>query len=148
MKYLKFLRDKAVVYPLATIARLEFESFMMGFLSLAPTLLGVLLRGFFSKILFKELRGFPWIQPRCTIVHSERIRIGTHFAVNSGTYINGVGGIDFGNFVLIGSNVTISSGEHPIAGSEPPVFSRVSIPKKLSLATMYGLELGLLLCRE
>jgi len=64
-------------------------------------------------------------------VHSERIVAGTHFGINSGTYINGVGGIQFGNHVLIGSNVTISSGVHPIEGVTPPIFSRRTTPKKI-----------------
>ncbi|MFX5587290.1 DapH/DapD/GlmU-related protein, partial [Acinetobacter baumannii] len=37
----------------------------------------------------------------------------------------------FGSYVLIGSNVTISSGQHPIEGELPPVFARQSIPKKI-----------------
>jgi maltose O-acetyltransferase len=131
MKYFKFLIGKARCYSITTIVRLELESLVNGMLSLVPTLFGIFLRGVASKLFFQNLNGFPWIQPRCTIIHSDRIKAGTNLAINSGTYINGVGGIEFGNFVLIGSNVTISSGEHPIAGIETPIFSRISIPRKI-----------------
>lgn len=75
--------------------------------------------------------GFPWIQPRVTIVHADRIKVGSNFGANSGSYINGIGGITFGDYVLIGSNVTISSGMHPIEGAHPPIFARKSVPKEI-----------------
>ncbi|MBF0292165.1 MAG: acyltransferase [Nitrospinae bacterium] len=131
MEYIKFLMEKAKCYSISTIFRLELESLFFGLMSLIPTLVGVFLRGITSKLFFKQIDGFPWIQPRVTIIHSDRIVAGTRLGVNSETYINGVGGIEFGNNVLIGSNVTISSGEHPIEGIEPSIFSRVVIPKKI-----------------
>ncbi|MGC8001285.1 hypothetical protein, partial [Salmonella enterica] len=76
-----------------------------------PTTGGVILRSVVSKVFFKRCTGFAWIQPRVTIVHADRITMGSNFGVNSGSYINGVGGIEFGSYVLIGSNVTISSGQ-------------------------------------
>ena len=33
--------------------------------------------------------------------------------------------------MLIGSNVTISSGQHPIDGDTPPVFHRQSVPRPI-----------------
>jgi acetyltransferase-like isoleucine patch superfamily enzyme len=96
-----------------------------------PTTGGVFLRALAVKIFFKSSEGFAWVQPRVIIVHSERITIGSNFGVNSGSYINGLGGIEFGSYVLLGSNVTISSGLHSIDDALPPVFSRQSIPKKI-----------------
>jgi acetyltransferase-like isoleucine patch superfamily enzyme len=131
MKYLRFLKEKAKGYSLGTMLRLEFESLFFGIFSLVPTTGGVILRALVSKVFFKRCAGFAWIQPRVTIVHADRITMGNNFGVNSGSYINGVGGIEFGSYVLIGSNVTISSGQHPIEGELPPVFARQSIPKKI-----------------
>ena len=131
MNYLKFLFEKASCYSFTTIIRLEVESFIFGVLSIFPTVIGVFIRGIASKFLFKNISGFPWIQPRVIIVHADRIISGTHLGINSGTYINGVGGIEFGSNVLIGNNVTISSGQHPIEGMTPTIFSRVVIPKKI-----------------
>lgn len=133
MEYLRFLVGKIRSYSLTTLIRLEAESFFLGLFSLAPTTAGVILRATFAKLFFKNIKGFPWIQPRCIIVHSDRIRVGTNFGMNSGTYINGVGEIEIGNYVLIGSNVTISSGMHPIEDESPPIFSRVCVPKKITI---------------
>lgn len=131
MKYILFLREKISGYSVYTVIRLELESLVNGVFSLVPGSLGIFLRGLVGRLFLKKLNGFPWIQPRCTFIHSERISIGTHFGVNTGTYINGVGEIQIGNYVLIGNNVTISSGEHPIKGDSPPIFARCAVPKKI-----------------
>ncbi len=131
MSYFKFLRNKIKGVSILTILRLELESLLYGFFSIVPTTIGIILRALISKLLFKRLDGFPWIQPGTTIVFAERITIGTNFGVNSGCYINGIGGITIGNYVLIGSNVTISSGMHPISGMAPPIFARPSKPKPI-----------------
>jgi maltose O-acetyltransferase len=123
-----FLAGKLKGYSLWLLLRLELESLIFGVLSVVPTTFGIFLRGAAARLLFARAQGLPWIQPRVTIVHSERITMGSAFGVNSGTYINGIGTITFGRDVLIGSNVTISSGRHPIEGKLTPVFHRQSVP--------------------
>jgi maltose O-acetyltransferase len=125
-----FFREKLRGYSLPLLLRLEFESLVFGVASFVPTTFGVCTRALLANLFFKSCRGLCWIQPGVTLVHTERITVGKTFGVNSGAYINGVGGIDIGNSVLIGSNVTISSGKHPIDGIKP-VFSRQSIPSKI-----------------
>jgi acetyltransferase-like isoleucine patch superfamily enzyme len=63
----------------------------------------------------------------------DQLSIGQTFGVNSGSYINAIGGITIGNHVLIGSNVTISSGRHPIDDATPPVFARASEPLPIAI---------------
>lgn len=131
MKYINFLKDKIKGYPISLLFRLEFESLFFGLFNIIPTTFGVLLRGGIAKLFFKSCKGFVWIQPKVVIVHSDRLTVGTNFGINSGTYINAVGGIEIGNYVLIGNNVTISSGMHPIDGTTPSIFERQTIPKKI-----------------
>ncbi len=131
MKYLFFILNKIKGYSFCTLIRLEFESFFICFSSLIPTTIGVILRAVIFKLFALRCTGFPWIQSHVTVVHSDRISVGSNFGVNSFTYINGVGGISIGSYVLIGSNVTISSGMHPIEGDASPIFSRKTIHKKI-----------------
>lgn len=131
MNYFEFLREKTRGYSFRLALRLELESLVFGVIGLIPTTLGVFIRGIILKICFKKCAGFAWVQPRVVFVHTERICIGKLFAVNSNSYINGVGGIDIGDYVLLGSNVTLSSGIHPIKGAYPPIITRQSIPKKI-----------------
>ena len=133
MNYLNFLKEKARGYPLSEILRLEIESLVFGLLSYFPTTLGVLMRGFICKHFFYKCDGFPWIQPRVIFVHTEKISLGNFFGVNSNSYLNGYGGIEIGDHVLLGSNVTISSGIHPINDSDPPIITRQSIPSKITI---------------
>jgi acetyltransferase-like isoleucine patch superfamily enzyme len=98
-----------------------------------PGIIGFVARAAAFKLFFKRLGGFCWVQHGVTIVSSNRLRIGKHFGCNSGTYINAVGEITIGDYVLIGSNVTISSGMHPIEGEEPPIFARPAVPKPIRI---------------
>jgi maltose O-acetyltransferase len=133
LSYFKFLSNKIKGYSFLTLIRLEFESLVFGLFANIPTTFGVLLRGIACKLFIKKINGFAWIQPRCMLIHTERMRVGSNFSVNSGSYINAIGGIEIGNYVLIGSNVTISSGVHPIEGAEPPVFARPTVPLKITI---------------
>jgi maltose O-acetyltransferase len=131
MNYINFLKEKIKGYSFGLIIRLELESFFFFLFSLIPTTFGVIFRAILVKVFFKKCKGFSWIQPRVTIVHSQRLKVGTNFVINSGTYINAVGKIEIGSYVIIGNNVTISSGKHPIEGSHPPIVSRQTIPQKI-----------------
>lgn len=131
MEIVKFVSEKIKGYSFLLLIRLEFESLAFGLASLIPTALGLFIRGGFAKIFFGSCRGFCWIQPRVVLIHTERLRIGKSMGINSGSYINAIGGIEVGDYVLIGSNVTISSGMHPIEGPTPAVFARQTIPRKI-----------------
>jgi maltose O-acetyltransferase len=131
MSTISFLKDKLENVTIRQLLRDEVEQILLWLFKYAPGSLGFLLRYPIYKLLFKQLGGIPWIQANVTIWRTDRLVIGAHFGVNSGTYINAIGGIEIGDYVLIGSNVTISSGRHPIEGEFPPVFARPTIPEKI-----------------
>lgn len=126
-----FLRKKLSSVSAGELLFSQAEAFVVWLAGGVPGVPGFALRSFVYRLLFKELNGFCWIQPGVTIVQANRLEVGKHFGCNTGTYINAVGGITMGDYVLIGSNVTISSGVHPIEGRMPPVFARPTIPKPI-----------------
>lgn len=128
MSSLAFIYRKISTLGVSAIVRSELEAWMLGLADLIPGFAGIFLRYPVYKLLFRRLGGLPIIQRRVTIVHTRRLTVGKHFGVNSGTYINALGDITIGDYVLIGSNVTISSGKHEIDGVEPPIFARPSTP--------------------
>jgi maltose O-acetyltransferase len=115
----------------AEIAYTQWEALVGWLVGGIPGIPGFAVRTAAYKMLFERLGGFAWIQPGATFVATDRIRVGAHFGVNTGSYLNGIGGLTIGDYVLIGSNVTISSGQHPIEGRYPPVFARPAIPKAI-----------------
>jgi maltose O-acetyltransferase len=127
----RFIREKSTSVGLSGLLRLELEGWLFSLASWIPGMVGFAIRHMILKCLAKTLGGFCWIQPRVTIVHTSKLTVGKFFGVNSGTYINAIGGITMGNHVLIGSNVTISSGRHPIDGPHPPIFARETIPLQI-----------------
>lgn len=128
-----FLRKKLANASAGELLFSQFEAFAQWLVGGLPGFLGFALRFLTYKMFFQELRGFCWIQPGVTIVSSNRLRVGRHFGCNTGTYLNAIGGIHMGDYVLIGSNVTISSGMHPIDGTEPAVFQRPAVPKAITI---------------
>jgi maltose O-acetyltransferase len=128
-----FLGKKLEGVSLVELFFAQWEGFAFWLVGGLPGAIGFAARFLVGKLLFKRLDGFCWIQPGVTIVQCNRLIVGKHFGCNSGSYINAIGGITMGDYVLIGSNVTISSGEHAIEGAYPPVFARPSVPKPITI---------------
>lgn len=131
MKHDSFLKNKLTDVNLKQLLFLEWEGFWYWIFNTIPGTIGFLMRNITTQFLFKKKDGMAWIQPRVTLVETNKIVVGKNWGVNSGTYINGKGGIMIGDNVLIGSNVTISSGKHPIDGIGQPIFQRPTIPMKI-----------------
>lgn len=127
----QFIWTKFRSYRLIDLLHLQTEAILLWLFESLPGLPGFMARNLVYRLLIKRLDGFAWIQPRVTIVHTDRLCIGKMFGANTGSYINAVGGIEIGNHVLLGLNVTISSGRHPIAGDFPPVITRPVEPSKI-----------------
>jgi acetyltransferase-like isoleucine patch superfamily enzyme len=128
-----FLRGKVGHLSAGAIFYSQWEALIVWIVDGLPGVPGMALRSLAYKMIFKRLGGFAWIQPRVMFVQTDRLCVGARFGVNSGTYINAIGGITIGDHVLIGSNVTISSGRHPIDGAQPPVFARPAEPLAIAI---------------
>jgi acetyltransferase-like isoleucine patch superfamily enzyme len=133
MSSIRFIANKVRNMSPSEIIYSEIEAWLLTIFDLIPGFVGVLCRFPVYKILFKRLGGLPVIQHGVTLVHTRNLVVGRHFGVNSGSYINALGGVTIGDYVLIGSNVTISAGKHEIEGTEPPVFSRPSVPQHIRI---------------
>lgn len=126
-----FLRGKLRAVPLSEIVYSQVEALGLGLVSWIPGVPGFIARYAAARCLFRRIGGFCWIQHGVTFVSTNRLTVGSHFGVNTGSYINAVGTITMGDYVLIGSNVTISSGQHPIDGTRTPVYARPVVPKPI-----------------
>ena len=71
-----------------------------------------MLRGLLYRALFRSAGSRLLIYPHVYIVFSDHIDAGDRLAINVGTYIDGRGGIRFGDNVLIGPHCSIISVEH------------------------------------
>jgi len=126
-----FVRNKMGHMRFGELLFLQSEAFAMWLCGGIPGFPGFVIRFVLFKLLFKRLGGFCWVQPGVTFAHSNRLRVGKFFGCNTGSYINAVGEIVLGDYVLFGSNVTVSSGVHPIDGKEPPVIMRATLPRRI-----------------
>ncbi|MEW6170864.1 MAG: DapH/DapD/GlmU-related protein [Candidatus Omnitrophota bacterium] len=76
---------------------------------------GMFIRWLFYKMTFKKIGKKSLVWPSVYIIHSYNIVAGKYLAINTGTHIDARGGIEFGDYVLIGPNVFIGSSNHVIA---------------------------------
>jgi acetyltransferase-like isoleucine patch superfamily enzyme len=94
------------------LLQLWLEDWVGGLLRGIPSITGLALRYAFWRCMFGRLAGFPVIMPGVRMTHTYGIRAGRGFGVNSGSFLDGRGGITFGDHVLIGPNVLIVSSHH------------------------------------
>lgn len=129
----KFLVKKFSDTNLRSLLFIEFEGWIYWLVGSFPGGIGIFLRNLSYTFLFKKKKGIVWVQPRVTIIQSNNLSVGKNCGINTGTYINAKGGISFGDNVLIGANVTISSGKHPIESKMPPIFERPTQPMPIAV---------------
>ncbi|RJP91414.1 MAG: acyltransferase [Desulfobacteraceae bacterium] len=94
------------------------------FIRSLPGLTGMGLRWFFYRMLFKQIKSFCLIYPGSYFTHSYGISIGRSFSINTGSLIDGRGGVCIGDSVMIGPNVVIVSSEHDFHYLGAPMATR------------------------
>jgi galactoside O-acetyltransferase len=119
-----FFFKKFVLMPWRQVVFYQIESICFWIFDGLPGFPGMALRNVVYRALFKRISGFAWIHRRVTFVESNKLSLGKMFYINSGSYIHAMGGVEIGDYVMIGPNVTISTGWHPIAGRFPEMFAR------------------------
>jgi maltose O-acetyltransferase len=82
---------------------------------------GMLIRYGCYRILFKSISSFAYIYSGVYFSHTYGISIGSRFSVNSGTIIDGRGGVAIGNDVMIGPNSCIYSSSHDMSQKDRPM---------------------------
>lgn len=90
-------------------------------LSLVPASLGVILRMFLLKLFFKKCGKGLTVRNFVSIEFPENISIGNHVSLNQYCWLNGVGGIEVGDFVRIAPRVSIVSFSHEFSDPDIPI---------------------------
>ncbi len=129
----RFIKEKLKGARVKSLVLDQIESMVLGLVSWIPSIFGMMIRNVVYRMLGMKIRGFCWVQHGVTIVSLRNMKVGADFGCNTGSYINAVGGITFGSQVLIGSNVTISSGRHEIEGRSASIISRPTTPLRTTI---------------
>lgn len=128
-----FLRQKLSRATFRELIHSQLDPLVVSLVGWIPTIAGFVLRNLAYRACGMRAGGFFWIQPRVTLVNLHQLRVGRNFGCNSGTYINAIGGIKCGDNVLIGANVTISSGKHEIDRLASPIFQSPVVPMPITI---------------
>ena len=86
-----------------------------------PGLVGMYLRWLIYRFLFSELKSFCTIYPGCYFTHTYGIKAGKSFSPNSGVLIDGRGGVQIGDYVMIGPYSVIVSSNHAFQQMKAPM---------------------------
>jgi acetyltransferase-like isoleucine patch superfamily enzyme len=100
------------------------EMYLGSLIRWLPGFEGFLLRSWLYKTLFLASGKNLYIYPNVYIIFSHKIKTGNRVAINTNTYIDGGGGIDIGNDVMIGPNCVLSSREHSFKRSDSPMIDQ------------------------
>ena len=82
---------------------------------------GLILRGWLYRALFARAGDKLMVYPHVYMIFTPRITAGRRLVINVGTYIDGRGGIDFGDNVMIGPHCVLASVEHGYGATDVPM---------------------------
>lgn len=102
---------------------------LYGFLKYLPTPFGDILRGLFLKFFLKKINTL-WVREGVTFHFPENISIGNS-VLGEFVYLNGYGGIDIGDKVLIGTNSMFFSHDHKFDDLTKPIWHQGLIKKPI-----------------
>lgn len=97
------------------------ETYVGGILRFLPGPEGIICRGLFYRWMFASAAAGLYIYPHVHIIFSNKIKTGQRVAINVGSYLDGRGGIEIGDHVMIGPNCMMSSCEHGIDRWDVPM---------------------------
>jgi maltose O-acetyltransferase len=120
-------------YSWKQAAIILIEPWIQAFLGWIPGFTGFLIRNVSYRIFLKQLRGMSFIAAGVTFQRSYGIRIGKNFAVNRGSFIDGKGGVQFGDNVLVGPYVVIASSGHSFDDPNMPILSQTEHKKAVTI---------------
>jgi len=85
---------------------------------------GIILRALLFRSIFRQCGSGLLIYPHVYLTFSNRIKAGKRLAINVNTYIDGRGGITFGDFVMVGPNCVIASCGHGMKDRSIPMYQQ------------------------
>ncbi len=118
---LAIIKNFLAEHSVGSIASLLAEQYLGALLRPLPGFEGLLLRSAFYRLLFQRLEGFAFIYPGARLDHCRGIRAGRSFAVHSGAFVSGRGGLSIGDGVLIAPNAVVVSTQHRFDRVDRPI---------------------------
>lgn len=86
-----------------------------------PGFMPGMLRYAFYRLMFKRVGGLALIYPGVYLTHTYGISVGSGFSINTGAFMDGRGGIDMGDNVMVGPYAVIVSSNHDFRQSRLPM---------------------------
>ena len=125
------MKKQRLRYDLLTYVRQGIFQFIWGSVKYIPSPIGEPI-GFLVLKLFAKKISTMWIRSGITIWWPDRISIGRS-SLNEDIHLNGYGGIDIGNRVLIGHRCTFFSDEHQFDDPDQLIWFQGRLPAPITV---------------
>jgi galactoside O-acetyltransferase len=116
------VREFLRALELRQVASVWLEEWLGALARPIPSFAGYVVRYLVYRMLFRRLDGFCMFATGVRFSHAYGISAGRNFRVNTGTFVDGRGGLAVGANVLVGPNVAILSSDHEWTKPDVPIY--------------------------
>src|SRR5262245_29853232 len=85
------------------------------------------------RLFLKRIGRRSWVRDGVTVWYPKNISIGDHSTINEFVYLNGAGGIEIGDYVMIAHNTSIISEDHGFEDVSTVMRRQTSIRAKITI---------------
>lgn len=142
----KLVSSKFIINPEHKFSYLAYNGFFFfvyGLVKYFPTPLGNILRYLVLKGFLKRVKTL-WIQDGATFWFPDRISIGRHTSINEFMFINGAGGVEIGDNVLIGHRTSLISDSHGFDDLEKKIYQQPKMNKPIKIGNNVFIGCGVI----
>lgn len=134
-------------HTLAQLWVLFLEEYIAPLIRWIPSYEGMLIRHLFYKMTFKKIGKKYLIWPSVYLTHTYNISSGQYLSINRGAHIDGRGGIEIGDYVMVGPNAFIGSSNHVILpNKDVPRLFQGHVPKSVKIGNNVWIGANVVVC--
>jgi acetyltransferase-like isoleucine patch superfamily enzyme len=108
---------------------------LWGIVKYLPMPFGNIFRYGVLKLFLKRIGKRSWVRDGVTFWYPKNISIGDHTSINEFVYLNGAGGIDIGDYVMIAHNTSLISEDHGFEDTSTVIRKQASIRAKITIGS-------------
>jgi acetyltransferase-like isoleucine patch superfamily enzyme len=108
---------------------------LWGLVKYLPMPFGNIFRHGVLKLFLKRIGKRSWVRDGVTFWYPKNISIGDHSSINEFVYLNGAGGIEIGDYVMIAHNASLISEDHGFDDVNTVMRKQASIRAKITIGS-------------
>ena len=124
-----------IAYYRGRLLHLWVEEVVGWLLRSLPGFIPGMLRYGFYRMMFEHMGGLALVYPGVYLTHTYGISVGGGFSINTGAFMDGRGGIEMGDNVMVGPYAVIVSSGHDFRQRGAPMSQRDHVPAPIEIGS-------------